>query len=197
MLSPSVVVTGGADGVIRRWDLSGEGKKREEEIKQRVADTPQAAAAVAAAEVPAVAEAAAPAARMRFLDYYFSEAIDARAAAAGSTSIVPVVGQSRASVPTAAASSATKAAAAPAKEAAPAGKASRVADLLAQLTEAVDTYARGPGAHRSLQRPSHSLPFPFLTTPLPGTRTRSAPLPSSPCRCVPLSNTSVEDGCSA
>jgi hypothetical protein len=85
---------------------------------------------------------------MRFLDYYFSEAIDARAAAAGSTSIVPVVGPSRASVPTATASSATKAAAAaaaaapaPAKEAAPAGKASRVADRLAQLTEAVDTYA--------------------------------------------------------
>ena len=140
MLSPSVVVTGGADGVIRRWDLSGEGKKREEEIKQRVADTPQAAAAVAAAAVPAVAEAAVPVARMRFLDYYFSEAIDARAAAAGSTSIVPVVGQSRASVPTATASSATKAAA-PVKEAAPAGKASRVADRLAQLTEAVDTYA--------------------------------------------------------
>lgn len=94
MESPSVVVTGGADGVIRRWDLSGEGRQREGETAANAANDafqrPAASASASAAvpvPVPApvpvvpvqgVSGALAAPVRTRFLDFYFSDAIEAR-----------------------------------------------------------------------------------------------------------------------
>ena len=103
-------LTGGSDGVIRRWDLSGERTKKEADVKQWATNTatntnkspattdnkitpssaPTATATTASASSSPVPVAAAAVARVlpprqRFLDFYFQDAIDAMQQTTAST----------------------------------------------------------------------------------------------------------------